>query len=331
MTISVALCTYNGQPYLSQQLASYLTQTRLPDQLVICDDASTDNTAQLLEAFARTVPFEVELHRNTTTLGLVKNFEQAIRYCNKEIIFYSDQDDIWLPTKLERMEAAIEEGPGLGAVFCDAEVVDSNLQPRGYTLWQAIGFSPHLQERVLKGQNADIFMNHSYVGGMSLAFRSRYKPVLLPFVEGFIHDWWTALIIALIDGISIIPEVLVKYRQHSHNFGTRIRVSSPQEIFRETVFQKRRTRRSRSFTARAMKLEAVRDRLLKVENVSDWPAKAQLLNQNIQHLKRRAAIPSNRLYRLPSVIREALTLRYHSYGRGTREILKDLLERDSAS
>lgn len=308
MKLSIALCTFNGRTYLPEQLESYLAQTRLPDQLVICDDGSTDNTLRLLEAFALTAPFEVRIYRNPHSLGVDKNFEQAVLHCQGDVIFFSDQDDVWLPSKLERMAAAFERNPGLGGVFCDAEVVDSNLQPKGFTVWQSLGFSPGLQRRVLDGKSADLFMERCID-----------------------YDGWTAVMLALLERLSLVPEVLVKYRQHPCNTsGGVVAPSSLQEIILHTVFRKDRTSRNVNLTANANRLEAVRDRLVTVENIPDWSAKTHRLDQKIKHLRRRASMPPNRLYRVPSVIREALTLRYHKCGRGTRDIIKDFLEQDFA-
>jgi len=92
---SVALCTYNGERFLSQQLASLAAQTVLPDELVVCDDASTDASMRVVEDFAKNAPFSVRIFRNPNNLGYVKNFEQAIGLCSKEIIFLCDQDDDW--------------------------------------------------------------------------------------------------------------------------------------------------------------------------------------------------------------------------------------------
>ena len=78
MKVSIAMCTYNGAPFLREQLDSLVAQCRLPDEVVICDDASNDETVQILEEFSRTAPFQVKLSVNRTNLGVIKNFENAI-------------------------------------------------------------------------------------------------------------------------------------------------------------------------------------------------------------------------------------------------------------
>src|ERR1019366_197610 len=93
--ISVALCTYNGERFLSQQLASIGKQTRLPDELVVCDDSSTDRTVAIVREFAASVSFPVRVFENQRNLGSAANFERAIRLCDGDLIALSDQDDIW--------------------------------------------------------------------------------------------------------------------------------------------------------------------------------------------------------------------------------------------
>src|SRR5689334_22293429 len=122
--ISVALCTYNGSRYLKEQLDSIASQTRRPDEVVIRDDVSADNTVKIAQQFAETVPFPVHIHRNPENLGSTRNFESAIEACRGEIIALSDQDDVWESQKLERIETEFAADPGLGTVFSDAVLTD---------------------------------------------------------------------------------------------------------------------------------------------------------------------------------------------------------------
>src|SRR3712207_5989304 len=101
MSLSVALCTYDGARYLPEQLESLARQRRLPDELVVCDDGSADDTVDVVRRFADRAPFAVRLSLNPQNLGFVKNFEQAIRLCRGDLIALADQDDVWHPQKLE--------------------------------------------------------------------------------------------------------------------------------------------------------------------------------------------------------------------------------------
>src|SRR5687767_9778204 len=123
------MCTYNGGRFVAEQLASLSAQTRLPDELVVCDDGSTDSTVDVINEFAVSAPFPVRAHVNETNLGSTKNYEKAIRFCAGDLIALADQDDVWLPAKLARIEQAFARSPGVGLVFSDAEAVDEGLQP----------------------------------------------------------------------------------------------------------------------------------------------------------------------------------------------------------
>src|SRR5258708_3955131 len=99
--ISVAMCSYNGARFLREQLESIATQTRLPDELIIFDDRSTDETIEIIDAFVKHARFPVRVEISESTRGATKNFEKAIALCQHEIITLADQDDVWHPNKLE--------------------------------------------------------------------------------------------------------------------------------------------------------------------------------------------------------------------------------------
>ena len=114
MRISVAMCTYNGANFLPAQLASISDQTRPPDEIIVCDDASNDETRALLERFARTSAIPVSLYFSDQNVGSVKNFERAIGLCTGDVIALSDQDDVWRADKLQLIENAFREHPAAG-------------------------------------------------------------------------------------------------------------------------------------------------------------------------------------------------------------------------
>ncbi|MEO0842835.1 MAG: glycosyltransferase, partial [Cyanobacteria bacterium J06643_5] len=155
--LSIALCTYNGERYLQEQLNSIAWQNRLPDELVICDDLSCDNTASVVKSFATKVDFPVHFLVNDKNIGSTKNFEKAISLCNGDIIILADQDDIWHPEKLMMIENSFLSSPEVGLVFSDAEIVDNNLSELQYNLWQSIDFNQWEQRYFLKKDKNYIF------------------------------------------------------------------------------------------------------------------------------------------------------------------------------
>src|SRR5437763_7661561 len=131
--LSVAMCTYNGAHFLQEQLRSIAAQSLPIQEIVICDDFSEDETCAVVESFCREHPGLVRLQRNATRLGVSQNFAQAISLCQGDIIFLSDQDDSWLPTKVERMTALFTDDDTCAVVSVAATVTDREVKPTGKT------------------------------------------------------------------------------------------------------------------------------------------------------------------------------------------------------
>ena len=142
MQISVAMCTYNGQKYLEEQLNSIAVQSLLPIELVICDDGSADDTAEIVRQFSSTAPFPVHFFKNERNLGSTKNFEKAVSLCVGELIALSDQDDVWVPEKLARLAAVLAANPSVGGVFSNAQLIDGASRPLERLLWNEVPATP---------------------------------------------------------------------------------------------------------------------------------------------------------------------------------------------
>ena len=214
MSISIAMCTYNGASYLQQQLDSIRTQSRPPDELVVCDDGSTDATLALLEPFAATSPFPVRIFRNKINLGYSRNFAQAVELCSKEIIALCDQDDVWYPQKLERMEQRFNLDPEVDGVFSDGDLIDSNSERTGRKLWDSFSFDHKDQAHLNAGFAVDVLLQRNVVTGMAFAFRAKVRSMLAPVPGSWIHDGWLAFLIAARSKLIAEPEPLVGYRVH---------------------------------------------------------------------------------------------------------------------
>ncbi|MFL6335479.1 MAG: glycosyltransferase family 2 protein [Pyrinomonadaceae bacterium] len=217
MNLSIALGTYNGAAYLKEQLESFAAQTRAPDELVISDDHSTDDTLRLIEEFAATAGFPVRLSVNESNLGTAKNFEKAISLCRGDVIMLSDQDDIWHSDKLESVERIFEARPQLSLVFSDAELVDETLRLFDETLFDRLHFNGRKQRLVKSGRALDVQLRENLVCGCTVAFRANLKELVLPIsADGpLVHDGWIMLLVAAVGEIDFINRPLIKYRQHS--------------------------------------------------------------------------------------------------------------------
>jgi glycosyltransferase involved in cell wall biosynthesis len=326
MRLSVAMCTFNGADFLPAQLASIAEQTRPPDELIICDDASTDQTRALLESFASTSSIPVSLHFSDQNTGSVKNFERAIGLCTGEVIALSDQDDVWRADKLERIEQEFNRNKEAGLVFSDAELVDENLHPVNRTVWQAVGFDAHKQKLIRTGRSLDVLITGWTVTGATMAFRSAYVTLALPVPTNIamIHDGWIALTIAAVADVAFIEQPLIKYRQHERQqIGVPNRANMPPE--RGLQAFETALRRRYSATDLHKILSVLEERLQSRQNTFDAPRALAFISDYSLHLDVRANLPRKRLSRLPRILRELLTLRYHEYANGFKSAAKDLV------
>ncbi len=214
--ISIAMCTYNGGRYLPEQLESLAAQSTPPDELVICDDGSTDETPALISAFSRDVPFDVRMVRNETRLGSTRNFEKAIGLCTGDLIALCDQDDVWLPGKLEKMTDRFAAASTIGGIFSDAILIDESSTPTGGLLWQRFGFGQKEQAQVRREGPIGLLCKREFVTGATLMFRAELRDQFQPIPRSWIHDGWIAWVIALESRLDFITEPLIRYRVHTN-------------------------------------------------------------------------------------------------------------------
>ncbi len=318
MKISIALCTYNGAAYLLQQLESILAQTRMPDELVVCDDLSSDNTTAIAKNFAVKASFPVRLYSNPENIGSTKNFEKAIRLCSGDIIVLSDQDDVWHPEKLKRIEAVFLDSPRIGAVVTDAEMVDEYLNPLGYSLWESLKFSRFQQKRVSKGKAFEVLLKHNFATGTTMAFRAEFKNFVLPIPVNWVHDGWIGLPIAAIADLAIIPEPLNKYRQHTNQ-----QIGAMKKGFLKQLSDAEQ-KDSRFYLTVFEQYKSAYDRLSEISNVISLKKDIRKVAAKMNHMYRRANMPEGKLHRFLVVLNEVMNLRYHRYSNGWKSIMRDL-------
>lgn len=324
--LSVALCTYNGSIHLAEQLSSIAAQTRLPDELVVCDDGSTDGSVGVIQSWASSMSFPVHVHVNRSNLGVIKNFERAISLCRGDIVALSDQDDVWHVDKLSWEEALLQARPGLGLVFTDADVVDECLRPLGYSMWDSCRFSRAEQSMVRRGKAVDVLLRRNVVTGATMAFRSHYKSLILPMPPNpvHLHDYWIAFLIASVAEIDFLPDRLVKYRQQpSQQIGAHQPVS-PRWLLAEARRNSRATNLER-YRATLEWFNEVRRRLC--ERRSQFSLDVRIvdeINGKLALCRDRIQMPSSRARRLPLLARDVAAFRYHRYSTGMWAAVRDL-------
>jgi len=201
--VSIALCTYNGARYLTQQLETLIGQTYPNIEIIAVDDVSSDDTISILEQFALQHP-NFGIHRNVQNLGYIKNFEKAISLCKGQYIALADQDDIW---ELNKIELLLQNIGNAALIYHDSGFIDEQGQSIGRKISDVRNF--------YAGTNANVFLLDNCVSGHALMFNRDLLKYFTGFNREVFHDWWLTYMACNNGGITFINNVLVKYRQHT--------------------------------------------------------------------------------------------------------------------
>ncbi len=221
--VSIILGTWNGESFLCEQLDSLFAQTYQNIQIIAIDDGSSDRTVDILHEYATRHP-NMQVVVNEANLGFIKNFEKGARLSAGELISFCDQDDWWLPEKIERMVAARDNHP---MIFCDSALCDERLQPMGRNISDLVH-----QQSFYDCRQLCVF---SRMYGHAIVVTRDLFEKSTPFIKEMPHDGWLAFHATLYGGVKFLPEPLVKYRQHAANvFGVVGRKRKKQPAFRAT-------------------------------------------------------------------------------------------------
>lgn len=202
--ISVCMATYNGAKYIREQIDSILAQLSDNDELVISDDHSTDNTCDIIRSYEDA---RIKLVFNHLSKGVTHNFENALLYSKGSILFFSDQDDVWFPSKIKELTKFLIDG-NYDVVTCNCAMTDSKLQvlrPEYYTTQ-----SP-LDKSVIGNIIKDLWL------GSCMAFKREILTQVLPIPNKLAaHDLWIALYSQMHFNCGYYPKVLQFYRRHEN-------------------------------------------------------------------------------------------------------------------
>jgi glycosyltransferase involved in cell wall biosynthesis len=325
MKVSVAMCTYNGAKFVREQLDSIARQSRLPDELIIVDDASSDSTVRILNEFREKSPFPVTIVVNEENSGVNFSFYKSTSLCRGEIVFWSDQDDRWKEDKIRKFIVIFDNNPQIGAITCDANIVDKNLNYLGYSLWSSEGFNKERQVAFNGGACFDILLNRNIAWGMTMAFRSDYIKLIFPVSDKWHHDGWAALLISAVAPVFALREALVDYRQHNRNAVGLQRATLQLKCARYIEQWHGRSSQNRK------KYEWVVDRLEPVlARLNAFYPGDQLLESKIkiqgkiEHFQNRAAMRNPGSRRLSMVIKELKSNSYQKHSSGIKSVVEDL-------
>lgn len=250
MFLSVALCTYNGESFLEQQLNSILDQTQQVNEIIVCDDGSSDNTLELLKTYQKKFPNLIKLFANDVALGTIKNFEKAISLTTGDLIFLADQDDIWHKNKVETICRFFQENNTCKLLFSDGLLIDDNGTILKATLWEKWCFTTNIRQSWRNNENAfkDLIINHNKITGATVCFHSSLKinslPIEIPY--GYWHDVWLGLHAAAQQGLMFIEQPLISYRIHdkqqigiSIDIDSNVRIKSNKNAINTGLFYKK--------------------------------------------------------------------------------------------
>jgi glycosyltransferase involved in cell wall biosynthesis len=322
LSISVALCTHNGSTYVVEQARSILSQTRLPREIVLSDDASSDDTVALvrseLDGFnaGRNETITLVVRENTTALGVTKNFEQAMSLCTSDLVALCDQDDVWVPHKLERMAGEFEARPDLTLLHANLTLVDAHLQPLGATLFSAYRVSAWELESIHSGRALDVYVRRNLVTGASTMFRRSLLEAAVPLPSAWVHDEWLGIVAAVSGRVDCLDEPLVSYRQHGANEIGAAKMNLRHYIGR-MVFP--RTDRNARLLERA-------SQMAEHPVFVDRPEMREVALDKLAHETARWNYPASRTRRWGAVSRERKTGRYRRFGLGFQDIARDLIQ-----
>jgi glycosyltransferase involved in cell wall biosynthesis len=221
MKISVAFIVYNGAQYIRTQLDSILAQIHKVDEIIICDDVSSDNTKELLEEYKNKYPNLFFIHYNTKNIGPTKNIEKVIQVCTGELILLSDQDDYWEPNKVDTVVKWFEQNPTMNGVFTNGAIMNSNGElDNKYSLWDIMSF-PYktIKSKTELNSNLKLYINtvENCITGATLAIRNNLPFLKQPFpiIKNLVHDRWLAINLAETNSLGILEDKLIRYRIHS--------------------------------------------------------------------------------------------------------------------
>ncbi|MGA1980070.1 MAG: glycosyltransferase family 2 protein [Sedimentisphaerales bacterium] len=216
--ISICMATYNGEQFLGQQLDSIIAQSNQDWQLLVRDDGSDDNTVHIVEDYAGRLPEKIRLVTDDgNRLGASLNFGKLLEYADTEYIMFSDQDDVWLPNKIEltlnAMKAAEQIYPDKPIlIHTDLQVMDYKLDIIANSMWSYQKLFPEA------GSDLNRIMAQNVVTGCTVMLNKKARAVSIPVPdEAIMYDWWLALKVCEHGKIIYVSIPSVLYRQHSKN------------------------------------------------------------------------------------------------------------------
>jgi glycosyltransferase involved in cell wall biosynthesis len=327
LAISVAMATFNGERFLREQLNSIAGQSLLPSELVVTDDSSSPDTLDIVRKFESQVAFPVRIHKNESRLGYRANFFKAFSLCTGDLIAPCDQDDVWMPNKLERLSSAFSDDDVLLAIH-NVTLVDSNLKtiPRASKKhWYHEGtYGPLTTDPAYMAYGMSLMVRRDILNWIDPAEARSFEE------RAFGHDLWLWFVATSLGKIVGLSEELALYRQHAANVVGALKSESK----KEEALVSRRTGSSHYIRSEAMSLE-LGGKLINIR--PDAPEEIRRRAQEASDFYRKRAMfyrlraalygRTNRWQRIGTatrLLRSGCYRPIHRQGLGRKALLKDI-------
>lgn len=321
--ISVAIAAYRGEKYIAEQLRSLFSQTRVVDEIIISDDSEDSRTEQVVRQEAANWNGELKYIRNLQKKGIEANFRNAVRAASGDMVFLCDQDDVWLPEKVETLANELESHPECQVVACNSEMVSAALKPLGRSIPADMKTAEPIMTAI-NHKNAFPYMLalKMIIPGHAMAMTRAFVPLFLAMPDKMkFHDVWLEQTAALFETMRYVNKTLTLYRVHENNASTPLKNTGGKGIFArlKEVFQNHD-----DINATLFLLDAL-DSCVKNSEFTAPERNVKCINTNIKYFQDRLRLRSFRrpfrfLALTPSLVRN-----YFQLGTGWRALLRDQL------
>jgi glycosyltransferase involved in cell wall biosynthesis len=300
------------------QLESILNQSHPVDEIVVSDDASTDDTLEVVRRALDASAVRTTVLRNDPPLGVTANFEQAIRATTGQIVILSDQDDIWHRDRVEQALSVFEAGAPPLLQFSDARLVDADGAELPSSLFAVLELSDADRAALAAGRAFETLLRRNLATGATVAFRRELLDDALPFPAEWVHDEWLTVLAAAHEAVTVSQAKLIDYRQHGKNQIGVVEPTIGRKIAR--VLQPRGDR-NRGLAERSRVL------LERLVALGAEPAVIDRARRKVDIEEFRAQLPARRIRRVIPVLRRATSGDYQRYcSQGAMDIVRDLLQ-----
>lgn len=318
MKISIVMTVYNGERYLIEQIDSFFNQSYLPDEIIISDDCSYDNTMNLLEKYKENKSIDIKIYKNEKNLGFTKNFENAISKSTGDILFLSDQDDVWYKHKIETIVDRFKNNPNINLIIHNADLVDSNLKKKNLSAISQVqsGF-----------KNTDVFIT-----GALTVFKKDLLNYFLPFPQNLLgHDGYIHFVARNLGTRMVVNDKLQMIRRHSRNTSnwtaSSLKKINKFDVFKNQFFSKR----IKNYNDRLEQVNKVIN-LINTLLVKKHVFSNDLLIESLNNLKKerdalekRNLLESQNFFKKKIIAFELLFKNQYIYFNGLRSFFRDLL------